>query len=132
MSFLWYGCRPALSRPLPLTCGRRALSSTSCLRQNEQHDLYHSFGHTSIFCKIADKPEALTALRDFAALLKDKGIDPTAGPPSVTQMLRLAANSDFRLAAQRVVTELQSAGVDLKSQDVMQELMALSKKPENS
>ncbi|KAI6034321.1 hypothetical protein BKA83DRAFT_4188257 [Pisolithus microcarpus] len=60
------------------------------------------------------------------------GIDPTTGPPSVTQTLRLAASSDFRLAAQRVVTELQSAGVDLKSQDVMQELMALSKKPENS
>ncbi|KAI6134875.1 hypothetical protein EV401DRAFT_863092, partial [Pisolithus croceorrhizus] len=124
MSFLWYGCRPALLRPLSLACARRTLSSTSCLRQIEQHDLYHSFGHTSIFRKIADKPEALTALRDFAALLKDKGIDPTAGPPSVTQMMRLAANSDFRLAAQRVVTELQSAGVDLKSQDVIQELMA--------
>lgn len=128
MSFL----RPVLSsRPLPLACGRRALSSTSSIRRNDQHDVYRSFGHTSIFRRIADKPEALTALRDFAALLKDKGIDPTAGPPSVTQMLRLAASSDFRLAAQRVVTELRSAGVDLKSQDVVQELIASSKKPEN-
>ncbi|KAI6003793.1 hypothetical protein EDD15DRAFT_2360070 [Pisolithus albus] len=150
MSFL----RPVLSsRPLPLACGRRALSSTSSIRRNDQHDVYRSFGHTSIFRRIADKPEALTALRDFAALLKDKGsvptavlsasfcmpdsipcqagIDPTAGPPSVTQMLRLAASSDFRLAAQRVVTELRRAGVDLKSQDVVQELIASSKKPEN-
>lgn len=133
MNFLRYGCRLVLnSRPLPLACGRRALSSTSSIRQNDQHDLYHRFGHASIFRRIADKPEALTALRDFVALLKDKGIDPTTGPPSVTQTLRLAASSDFRLAVQRVVTELQSAGVDLKSQDVMQELMALSKKPENS
>lgn len=129
MNFLRCGCRRALSRPLPLT---RGLSFTSCVRQNDQHDLFHSFAHTPIFRKIADKPEALIALRDLAALLRHKGIDPTAGPPSVTQMLRLAASSDFRSAAQRVVTELQNAGVDLKSQDVMQELMALSKKPQNS
>ncbi|KAI6047341.1 hypothetical protein EDC04DRAFT_2622892 [Pisolithus marmoratus] len=116
---------------LPLPYSRRAFSFTSCVRQNDQQDLYSSFGQTSIFRKVADKPEALIALRDFAALLKDKGVDPTAGPPSVTQMLRLAANSDFRSAAQRVVTELQNAGVDLKSQDVLQELTALSKKAES-
>jgi len=67
-------------------------------------------------------------------------------------MLQLAASSDFRQAAQRVIAELQNAGVDLTSkvghmsptviffaslsvlcpQDVLQKLMALSKKPEDS
>lgn len=32
------------------------------------------------------------------------------------QMLKLAASSDFRNAAQKVVTELKNAGVDLTSQ----------------
>lgn len=44
------------------------------------------------------------------------GIDANSGPPSTMQMMRLAANSDFRQAAQKVVTELQKAGVDLTSQ----------------
>jgi hypothetical protein len=62
------------------------------------------------------------------------------------QMMKLAANSEFRQAAQKVVTELQNAGVDITSQvskfsprcslfllnlfcqDTMQELMGLSKK----
>lgn len=37
------------------------------------------------------------------------------GMPSKMQMLRLAANAEFRSAAQNVVTELKSAGVDLNS-----------------
>lgn len=74
------------------------------------------------------------------------GIDANSGPPSTLQMMKLAGNSEFRQAAQKVVTELQKAGVDLTSQvrnfsrrcllfaklfscqETMQELMGLSKK----
>jgi hypothetical protein len=35
--------------------------------------------------------------------------------PSKMQMLRLASNSEFRAAAQKVVTEVKNAGVDLNS-----------------
>jgi hypothetical protein len=74
------------------------------------------------------------------------GIDANSGPPSTLQMMRLAANAEFRQAAQKVVTELQNAGVDITSQvrkffsemftllpnsfcqDTMQELMGLTKK----
>lgn len=44
------------------------------------------------------------------------GIDANSGPPSTMQMMKLAANSEFRQAAQKVVTELQNAGVDITSQ----------------
>jgi hypothetical protein len=43
------------------------------------------------------------------------GIDANT-PPSTFQMMKLAANSEFREAAQKVVSELQKAGVDLTSQ----------------
>ncbi|KZT20751.1 hypothetical protein NEOLEDRAFT_1100174 [Neolentinus lepideus HHB14362 ss-1] len=82
--------------------------------------------NTSLFKKIADKPEALAALRDFAALLQEQGIDASAGPPSTMQMFKLAANSKFREGAKRVVEELQNAGVDLTSKEAMEEIMKLS------
>ena len=66
-------------------------------------------------------------------------------------MLQLAASSEFRQAAQRVVAELKDAGVDLTSQvsyvlapvvifytsalslqDVMKDIMALGRKKEDS
>ncbi|KAG2152027.1 hypothetical protein BD769DRAFT_1402715 [Suillus cothurnatus] len=71
--------------------------------------------------------QALMALRDFAQLMKAQGIDANT-PPSTFQMMKLAANSEFREAAQKVVSELQKAGVDLTSQDTIQELMGLSRK----
>ncbi|KAF9230512.1 hypothetical protein BU15DRAFT_57159 [Melanogaster broomeanus] len=122
-------------RPLSLVGLRRQrpFSFTPRVQATEQNNTFlNNLKHTSIFQKIADKPEALMALRDFAALMKEKGIDAGSGPPSTMQMFRLAANSDFRNAAQRVVDELKNAGVDLTSQDVMQELMSLSKKPGDS
>ncbi|KAF8845694.1 hypothetical protein BDN67DRAFT_961301 [Paxillus ammoniavirescens] len=94
----------------------------------QDNTFLNNFKDTSVFRQITNNPEALMALRDFAALMKEKGIDASSGPPSTMQMLRLAGSSDFRKAAQRVVDELKNAGVDLTSQDVMQELMALSKK----
>ncbi|KIM68704.1 hypothetical protein SCLCIDRAFT_87145, partial [Scleroderma citrinum Foug A] len=107
----------------------RAFLFTSCARAAEPDDtIYNNFKNTSIFRKIAEKPEALAALRDFGTLLNEKGFDPTSGPPSTTKMLQLAASSDFRQAAQRVIAELKNAGVDLTSQDVLQKLMVLSKK----
>ncbi|KAH7887902.1 hypothetical protein F5I97DRAFT_917852 [Phlebopus sp. FC_14] len=103
----------------------RAFSVTPRLHATEQDDTFlNNFQKTSLFQKLADKPEALLALRDFATLLKNKGIE---GPPSTTQMMRIAASSDCRQAMQRVVDELQKAGIDLRSPDALRELAALSK-----
>ncbi|KAG2146630.1 hypothetical protein DEU56DRAFT_785542 [Suillus clintonianus] len=120
--------RPVRPTSLALLRCRRTFSFTSRLQASENEDAFLSqFKNTSIFGKLADKPEALMALRDFAELMRAQGIDANA-PPSTLQMMRLAANSEFREAAQKVVTELQNAGVDLTSQDTIQELMGLSKK----
>ncbi|KAG2348682.1 hypothetical protein BDR05DRAFT_839516, partial [Suillus weaverae] len=97
---------------------RRTFSYTPRLQASENEDAFLSqFKNTSIFGKLADKPEALMALRDFAELMKAQGqpiiwIDANS-PPSAFQMMKLAANSEFREAAQKVVSELQKAGVDL-------------------
>ncbi|OAX42880.1 hypothetical protein K503DRAFT_262257 [Rhizopogon vinicolor AM-OR11-026] len=121
--------RPVRPSSVALFRCRRTFSFTSRLQASEDEDAFLSqFKNTSIFGKLADKPEALMALRDFAELMRAQGIDANSGPPSTMQMMRLAANSEFREAAQKVVTELQKAGVDLTSQDTIQELMGLSKK----
>ncbi|KAF9224285.1 hypothetical protein BS17DRAFT_779589 [Gyrodon lividus] len=105
-------------RPSSFTSLRcqRTFSFTPRVRATEQDNTFlNNFKDTSVFRKVADNPEALMALRDFAALMKEKGIDASSGPPSTMQMLRLAGSSDFREAAQRVVDELKNAGVDLSS-----------------
>ena len=52
----------------------RAFLFTSCARAAEPDDtIYNNFKNTSIFRKIAEKPEALAALRDFGTLLNEKG-----------------------------------------------------------
>ena len=43
------------------------------------------------------------------------GIEMSQGVPSKMTMLRLAANSEFRAAAENLVKELKNAGVDLSS-----------------
>jgi hypothetical protein len=43
------------------------------------------------------------------------GIEMTAEMPSKMQMIRMATNLEFRTAAQRLVTEMKNAGVDLSS-----------------
>ncbi|KAG1753841.1 uncharacterized protein EDB91DRAFT_419925 [Suillus paluster] len=120
--------RPVRPSSLALLRCRRTFSFSSRLQASENEDAFLAqFKNTSIFGKLADKPEALMALRDFAELMRAQGIDANS-PPSTLQMMKLAANSEFRQAAQKVVTELQKAGVDITSQDTMQELMGLSKK----
>jgi len=112
-------------RPYPATHFRRDFTFTPRPQASENSDAFLAkFKDTSIFQKLADKPDALRALSDFAKMLKEQGMDIAAGQkPSTWQMLRLAANLEFREAAKRVMDELQKAGIDVTSQDTMAELM---------
>ncbi|KIM91004.1 hypothetical protein PILCRDRAFT_811518 [Piloderma croceum F 1598] len=93
----------------------------------EDEDAFLSkFKDTSIYKKLADRPEALNAIKDFAGVLEKQGIAIT-GMPTMVQMMRLASNSEFRAAIQRVTTEMKNAGVDLKSEEAMQEIMSIQK-----
>ncbi|KAF8665753.1 hypothetical protein AX16_000201 [Volvariella volvacea WC 439] len=110
--------------------GRRPFSSTLATRASEPPETFvTAFRNTSLFRKLADKPEALEALQNFAKLLQDAGVDLTSRKqPSTLQMIKLAANSEFREGAQRVAEEMQKAGIDLKSKEVMEEIMNLKSK----
>jgi hypothetical protein len=101
----------------------------------ESEDAFVSkFKNTSIYKKLADRPEALDAIKDFAGVLEKQGACADSfsgdsfieipfffpgigisGMPSTMQMMRLAGNAEFRAAVQRVMTEMKNAGVDLKS-----------------
>jgi hypothetical protein len=66
--------RPARPTSLALLRCRRTFSYTPRLQASENEDAFLSqFKNTSIFSKLADKPEALMALRDFAELMRAQG-----------------------------------------------------------
>ncbi|TFY72096.1 hypothetical protein EVG20_g893 [Dentipellis fragilis] len=91
-------------------------------------DFINNIKHTELFHKIADKPNALKALSDLAELVKEMGIDITSStPPSNIQMFRLATNRRFTRAVKNVMSELQNAGLDMRTESAMQELMNLTK-----
>ncbi|KAF9449925.1 hypothetical protein P691DRAFT_758669 [Macrolepiota fuliginosa MF-IS2] len=135
---------PSIVRPLSLA-SRRSLHFTPCRRASEDKEaFFKAFQNTSIFQKLGNHPEAVSALENFAKLLQEKGsispvtsdinsytpigVDLSSGkPPSTLQMLKLAANPDFREGAKRVGEELQKAGVDFQSKELMQEMMELMK-----
>ncbi|KAF7776395.1 hypothetical protein Agabi119p4_4788 [Agaricus bisporus var. burnettii] len=94
----------------------------------DKQPLIDAFRQTTLFQKLAGHPEAVYALEDFAKLMQAKGLDFSSGkPPSPLQMLKLASNSEFRESAKRVGEELQKAGVDMQSKELMQEMMELMK-----
>lgn len=66
--------RPVRPSPIALLRCRRTFSLTPRVQASEDEDAFLSqFKNTSIFAKLADKPEALMALRDFAELMKAQG-----------------------------------------------------------
>ncbi|TFK43138.1 hypothetical protein BDQ12DRAFT_674463 [Crucibulum laeve] len=111
---------------------RRLFSSTTLARASESTGpdpkLLAALRKTTFVRKLADSPKALEALMNFTKIMHEKGVDLASGkPPSGMQMMRLAANSEFREAASTMVEELKKAGVDLKSKEVMEELMSVKK-----
>lgn len=65
----------------------RNFSATPRAQASEEDAFISKFKHTEIFQKLADKPEVLSALSNFAALLKESGTWQSpltgAGPLSV-------------------------------------------------
>ncbi|RDB23141.1 hypothetical protein Hypma_009555 [Hypsizygus marmoreus] len=106
-----------------------------------------TFQKTSVFKKLANHPEAIAALENFAKTLQDAGqsshthddrkistesdstgIDLTSGKkPSTLKMAKLAMSSKFREEMKRVADEMNKAGVDFTSKEVMDEIMTLQK-----
>lgn len=92
-----------------------------------------AFQKTAIFKKLANHPEAISALQDLAKALDGAGrkfisiheqttypslagVDVAGGKqPSTLQMIKLAANSELRAAVKRVAEEMKKADVDFGS-----------------
>ncbi|EPQ59370.1 hypothetical protein GLOTRDRAFT_34057 [Gloeophyllum trabeum ATCC 11539] len=117
LSVLRTGLKSRHTVQVVISVSRRRFHPCPRIQAAESPDsLIANIKNTSLFKKIADKPEALKALSDFAALLQEQGFDASGrNPPSTMQMFKLAANSKFREGARRVVDELQKAGIDLTS-----------------
>ncbi|KAI0320630.1 hypothetical protein OF83DRAFT_1052778 [Amylostereum chailletii] len=109
----------SLARPVALSSvSRHQRFSTSPRRLAvEPSDFINNIKHTELFQKIADKPEALNALKNLATLVQDAGIDITSTvPPSHSQMFRLALNRKFIKGVKTLMAELKDAGIDLTSE----------------
>ncbi|THH20126.1 hypothetical protein EW146_g1148 [Bondarzewia mesenterica] len=91
-------------------------------------DFVNNIKHTELFKKLADKPDALKALSDLATLVKENGIDiNSTTPPSNMELFRLATNRKFIRGVKHVLAELKKAGIDMDSEDAMQDIMFMAK-----
>lgn len=102
----------------------RLFSSSSRARATEDVDAdYRIFvdrlKNSPQMQKIADSPGAMTALMEMAKILQDAGINMNR-KPSMFEMMKLASNTEFRTAANKVVEEFKKAGVELNSESMMQ------------
>ncbi|KIY63480.1 hypothetical protein CYLTODRAFT_446595 [Cylindrobasidium torrendii FP15055 ss-10] len=79
---------------------------------------------SSVFKALAGNDEAIKATQKFVEVLREKGFDYKT-PPTKLQMLRLAADSEFREAFSQMHAIFTSAGVDMTSPEVQTELMGV-------
>ena len=102
----------------------RAFSSSPARGAEESPDpFFVALRRSKLFDAIEGSPDAKAALVEFRQMMLEKGFDATKGMPSNFQLLKLAANADFRTAAKKVMEELKKAGVDVTSPEAMQALL---------
>ncbi|WWC97002.1 hypothetical protein V866_003879 [Kwoniella sp. B9012] len=104
--------RASLSRPTPIA--RRFLhSSPRMLASETPKDPLADPAFKAFQDKVKNHEGAIKAIMDLGEVMKQKGFD-TTKQPSMTQMAKMAMDSDLRAAAQTLMAELQKAGVDPK------------------
>ncbi|KAF9013349.1 hypothetical protein BDQ17DRAFT_1419508 [Cyathus striatus] len=115
-------------RPPAMLHPCRSFSSSPIARASEPSidpQLFEKVKTSPVVKKMVENPEVMEALKDLHKFLQSNGIP--IGKPSAFQMIKLAANSDFRAAASRLMEEMQKAGIDVKSKEVLNEIMSISK-----
>ncbi|KAH7106991.1 hypothetical protein BKA62DRAFT_685709 [Auriculariales sp. MPI-PUGE-AT-0066] len=107
---------------------RRHLSSTRPARASEDENSFISQLHKlPFFRQIADKPEALKAIADMAAVLQAKGVN-MAERPSITMLWKLASDPELVAAAKKSSEELEKAGVKMDASTMFSLLKDMPKK----
>ncbi|KAH9173417.1 hypothetical protein EDB89DRAFT_2068866 [Lactarius sanguifluus] len=107
----------------------RAFSTTPRWQAAEvPDDFIDAIKHTTLFHKLADKPNALKALSDLYSLTKEMGATRYQfyDAPLQYQMFKLVTNRRFVRAAKRVMEELNAAGLKMNSDEALQEIMGLT------
>ncbi|KAJ2933478.1 hypothetical protein H1R20_g3607, partial [Candolleomyces eurysporus] len=80
--------------------------------------------------KVANHPGSLEALRNLMEVLMKNGINMGSGQqPGLSDMIKLARNTEFRDAVVRVKTEMKAAGFDLEDPELMKSLMSIASPP---
>ncbi|GAA5856752.1 hypothetical protein JCM8547_008822 [Rhodosporidiobolus lusitaniae] len=83
--------------------------------------------HAPLFSRIMDHPEVLEAIENMAKLTAEKtGVDlQNGGKPSMAMMLSLARDPDLRLAAERLMSSLRTAGIEIDPKQAFQALQMM-------
>ncbi|KZV64615.1 hypothetical protein PENSPDRAFT_162232 [Peniophora sp. CONT] len=92
----------------------------------DRDEFMKRIGQTGVFKQINEKnPAAATAIADLYEVLKESGVEfKPRQLPSKLQMMKLAMNRKFITAFKACVVELEKAGIDFKSEDVMEKVMS--------
>ncbi|WVW80081.1 hypothetical protein I302_102054 [Kwoniella bestiolae CBS 10118] len=101
-----------LTRPAP-AARRFLISSPRVLASETPKDPFADPAFKAFQDKVKNHEGAIKAIMDLGEVMKQKGFD-TTKQPSMTQMAKMAMDSDLRAAAQTLMAELQKAGVDPK------------------
>lgn len=109
--------RGSLLRPIQTQTNPISRASPIGLRyQSSQNDSEEKL--KEIVLKLQSDPEIVQILKDFQALLVEKGFDPLR--PSMMSMMRLMAQSDVREQAGKLKTKLDESGIVLSPEHISQ------------
>ncbi|WWC68692.1 uncharacterized protein I206_102626 [Kwoniella pini CBS 10737] len=103
--------RSSLARPA--TARRLSQTSYRALASEAPKDPLADPAFKAFQEKVKNHEGAINAIMALGEVMKQKGFD-TTKQPSMTQMAKMAMDSDLRTAAQTLMSELQKAGVDPK------------------
>ncbi|WWC60238.1 uncharacterized protein I303_102804 [Kwoniella dejecticola CBS 10117] len=101
------------SQSRPIVARRFLQSSSRALASEAPKDPFQDPAFKAFQEKVKNHEGAINAITTLGEVMKQKGFD-TSKQPSMTQMAKMAMDSDLRNAAQTLMSELQKAGVDPK------------------
>jgi len=116
-----------LYRISSFTVPRPHRSFVTTARREETPDtveFMRKISETSLYKQLSSNPEAVKSVENLYHVMKEAGVSLETGkPPSNMQMMRLAMNRKFMKTFKTCMEEFQKAGIDLKSDGVMEEIM---------
>ncbi|KAJ7774338.1 hypothetical protein DFH07DRAFT_801102 [Mycena maculata] len=76
---------------------------------------------------LADKPDVVNAIMKFSKVMEEAGVPMTGKLPGPIQLMKLAGNVKFKEAFLDLQTELERAGIDIRSKELQDQMMKVAK-----